>query len=97
MQSAHDPISHVVGDRLAFAIAKDPTKRQEISANFREAYGLRSRRTHHGLTVQASQVLRDFFDHAYRWFNGMLYGLEQFNTHAEFIARIDKLKYGMPS
>ena len=57
-----------MADRLAFAITDDPKIRQQIAANLRATYGLRSGRTHHGKAISDTETIEQFLRNAWALF-----------------------------
>jgi hypothetical protein len=94
LRNANEPIQATLADRLAFAINDNPNIRQEIAANLRAAYGLRSGRSHHGKSISDTKTIEQFLGNAWAFFLTAIHGVGRYRTPAEFLDNLDRLKYG---
>ncbi len=90
----NEGIQASVGDRMAFALAKDGQERRAIVANFKRAYQLRSRHVHHAKSVDDDELLATFFLNMFRLMLAAIANTSRFRDHSAFIAAIERIKYG---
>jgi hypothetical protein len=89
-----EPIMANAGERMAFLIAGTVDERRAVVANFKKAYGLRSRQVHHLATVSGEEVLDKFFDHMFLTLTAAMDRLSLYEEHAEFLDALDAIKFG---
>lgn len=89
-----EPLQHMVGERLAFLITRDPADRQRILKDYKAAYGLRSRAVHHLHGIDDEEAADRLFPHAFLAFYKAIMGLPLFATHKNFLDAIDQVKFG---
>jgi hypothetical protein len=89
-----EPITSVVGDRLAFAIGAEAGARQTIAKNFKVVYAIRSGRTHHGRTIAETAQIETFLQHAWEFFLIAIKGVGRYRRREEFLDHLDAVKYG---
>ena len=94
LRNANEPIQANVANRLAFAIAEDPTARQDIVNNFRKTYELRSARSHHGKSIPETETIEQFLRNVWAFFLAATQGVGRYRNRMEFLAYLDRLKYG---
>jgi len=95
LRSESEPIQAAIADRLAFAITENPNGRQQIAANFRNTYGLRSGRTHHGKSsISDTETIEEFLRNAWSFFLTAIRGVGRYRKRVEFLDHLDQLKYG---
>lgn len=94
LKDSREPLVAVGADRLAFAIGSSPSDRQDIASNFREAYALRSRRSHHGNKANYDPAVTKFLKNAWTFFLIVIRGVGSFQTKDEFIDYLERRKYG---
>ena len=94
LRSDNEPIQAALADRLAFAISEDPSSRQQIAQNLRDAYAARSGRSHHGRSISNTEVVELFLRNAWGFFHAALQGVGRYRTRLEFLNHIDGKKYG---
>jgi hypothetical protein len=90
----NEGIQASVGDRMAFALAKDGQERRAIVANFKRAYQLRSRHVHHAKSVDDDEVLATFFVNMFRLMVAVIANTSRFRDHSAFLGAIERIKYG---
>jgi hypothetical protein len=90
----NEGIQASVGDRMAFALAKDGQERRAIVANFKRAYQLRSRHVHHAKSVDDDEVLATFFVNMFKLVVAAIANSSRFRDHSSFLAAIERIKYG---
>lgn len=93
LRDASEPIQTGVGDRMAFLVAKDADTRQRVVANFRKAYGLRSRQVHHLASVDDEETLSAFFRDTWIMMLSAISNMHRFKEQADFVAALDRMKY----
>lgn len=94
LRNASEPIQQNVAERVAFLTTSVPDTRQAVVENFRKAYKMRSQYIHHRLTsVDVNEL-----DHAFQNIRAALaqavVNLAKFKTKDEFLAAIDRKKFG---
>ncbi len=94
LRSESEPIQAALADRLAFTISEDPSSRQQIAQNLRDAYAARSGRSHHGRSISDTEVVERFLCNAWGFFFAALQNVGQFRTRLELLDQIDGKKYG---
>jgi hypothetical protein len=96
LRSDSEPIQAALADRIAFAVSEQPASRQRIAQNLREAYAARSGRSHHGRSIENTEVVEEFLSHALGFFIYAIQGVGRFKTRLEFLDQLDGAKYGHP-
>jgi hypothetical protein len=94
LRNDNEPIQAVLADRLAFAISNDPRTRQDIAKNFRAAYSVRSRRSHHGKSITETDIIEEFLGNAWGFFLAAIRNVGRYKTREEFLDYLDRTKYG---
>jgi hypothetical protein len=94
LRSDGEPIQAALADRLAFAISPDPTTRQKIAQNLRDAYKERSGRSHHGRSITETEIIEQFMRNAWAFFLTAIQCVGRYRTRLEFLDYLDKIKYG---
>lgn len=93
LRDASEPIQAGVGDRLAFLVATDADARQRVVANFRKAYGLRSRQVHHLASVDDEETLSAFFHDVWIMMLSAISNMHRYKEQPDFVAALDRMKY----
>jgi len=94
LRDGSEPIQQNLGERLAFALERDATRRQEIVQNVREIYQMRSRYIHHRASVVEEEAVEKFIASARALFDGAMANASKFKTAREFVEAIDRVKFG---
>jgi hypothetical protein len=94
LRDANEPIMSSVGDRIAFAVSKDPDQRRSIARNFRTVYSLRSGRTHHGRTISEVNEIEEFLGNIWAFWLVALRGVGRYKERIDLIDDLDARKYG---
>jgi hypothetical protein len=94
LKTQGEPISHTIGDRLAFAITQNAAQRKIIAEDFRDVYALRSKRTHHGSPIEPDDRVVAFLGNVYRWFLVMVATSAKYSSTSDYLDHLDRLKYG---
>ncbi len=94
LKDQSEPIQQNVGERVAFLTTNDPEERQSVVGNFRSVYRMRSQYIHHRLTTIDLSELNDAFENIRNALAAAVENLDQFATRQEFLAAIDRRKYG---
>jgi hypothetical protein len=94
LRDEREPIQAGVGDRMAFLIAREPEHRREVVANFKKAYGLRSRQVHHLAGVDDEEVLQAFFLNMYSVLHTAMKAMSTYQERDDFLEAIDTVKFG---
>lgn len=94
LRDSREPLGVVGADRLAFAIGSSPNARQDIASNFRDAYALRSRRSHHGRKADYDSTVTTFLKNAWNFFLVVIRGVGVFRTREQFIDHLERRKFG---
>lgn len=94
LRDEQEPIQSGVGDRVAFLIAREPAKRMGVVANFKKAYGLRSRRVHHLTSIDDEEVLSTFFLNAFLAIHSSMRAMPRYRDRKAFLDAIDAIKFG---
>ncbi len=93
LRDENEPIQASVGERMAFLIAKEPDTRRAVVANFKKAYGLRSRHVHHLANIDDEDVLTVFFANMWTMLLTAMQNLPRFQEQAQFLDAIDRIKF----
>lgn len=97
LRAESEPISAVVGDRLAFAVGRNADERKKIVRTFRDVYAVRSRFVHHALeTAPDSNTLRlleSFLTIVSQFFVNLRLAMSLFDTKEAFIDALEARKY----
>lgn len=93
LRDASEPIQAGVGDRIAFLVATDADARQRVVANFRKAYGLRSRQVHHLASVDDEETLSAFFHDTWIMMLSAISNMHRYKEQSDFVAALDRMKY----
>jgi hypothetical protein len=88
-----EPIMGAVGERMAFVIATGVAERQSVVGNFKRVYGIRSKRTHHGHSIEETQDIEAFLENAWKFFHQALLRVGRHKTRADFLGDLDRLKF----
>jgi hypothetical protein len=94
LRNDNEPIQAALADRLAFAISAAPPKRQQIAQNLRDAYSVRSSRTHHGKSINDTQTIEEFLSNVWEFFIAAIRGVGCYQKRIEFLDHLDNKKYG---
>lgn len=94
LRDENEPIQTSAGERMAFLIAKDADTRRSVVANFKKAYGLRSRSVHHLAMIDNEDVLSEFFKNMWVMLITAIQNMQRFKEHADFLDAIDRAKFG---
>jgi hypothetical protein len=94
LRSDSEPIQAALADRLAFAISHDPSTRQQVAQNLRDAYKERSGRSHHGRSITKTETIEQFLRNAWAFFLTAIQGVGRYRTQLEFLDYLDRTKYG---
>ncbi|RWB22719.1 HEPN domain-containing protein [Mesorhizobium sp.] len=94
LRSASEPIQQNVAERVAFLISNTPDKRQKIVENFKKSYKMRSQYIHHRLTEVDEIELNQVFFNIRTALAQAVANLERFKTRDDFLAAIDRTKFG---
>ena len=94
LRNASESIQQNVGDRVAFLTQTDPSKRQRVVENFREAYRMRSQYIHHRLTELDVRELDEAFTNIRAAISSAVSNANFFKTKDDFLAAIERKKYG---
>ena len=94
LRNDSEPIQSALADRLAFAISPDPSTRQQIAQNLRDAYKERSGRSHHGKSIKETETIEQFLRNAWAFFLTAIQGVGRHRTRLEFLDHLDRTKYG---
>lgn len=94
LRDSSEPIQQNIGERMAFLIEKDVTKRQDVVRNLRMIYGLRSQYIHHRVSVTEEKELEVFWINAWKTLLTAADNLDRFESHQKFIEGIEKIKFG---
>lgn len=93
LRDDNEPIQSSVGERMAFLIAKEPDARRAVVANFKKAYGLRSRQVHHLANLDDEDALDTFFANMWAMMVTSLQNLPRYKEHSQFLDAIDRMKF----
>ncbi len=93
LRDDNEPIQSNVGERMAFLIASEADERREIVANFKKAYGFRSRQVHHLATINDEDVLDRFFEHMFMMLTAAMDNMPRYKEHAVFLDALDRIKF----
>ena len=93
LRDDNEPIQSNVGERMAFLIASEADKRREIVANFKKAYGFRSRQVHHLAMINYEDVLDCFFKHMFMMLTAAMDNMPHYKDHADFLDALDRIKF----
>ena len=93
VRNSNEFIQQSVGDRFAFLLTHEPTKRKELVALFKSCYDLRSSFLHHGRSPSDLNVLREFLHHAWSLLMRLLKHRSEFQTKAHLLDYADSIKY----
>jgi hypothetical protein len=94
LRNDNEPIQQNVGDRIAFAIGKDPIERRKIVQTFKEIYAIRSRYIHHGTRLNDNNsLIQQFMQYAFITFDSLVRNIHQFKTKEECINALEHVKY----
>ncbi|MBB4100758.1 hypothetical protein [Sphingomonas kyeonggiensis] len=94
LRDQNEPLQQMVGERLAFLTASGREDRQRTVADYKAAYGLRSRAVHHLRGMDNEQVADRLFRHAFLAFVRAIEGLSVLTTHVQFLDGLDRIKFG---
>lgn len=93
LRDDNEPIQSNVGERMAFLIAKAADDRRAVAANFKKAYGFRSRQVHHLAKIEDEDVLDKFFEHMFLMLRSAMDNMPRFKEHGHFLDAIDRIKF----
>lgn len=93
LRDENEGIQSAVGERMAFLIVKDAKKRQDVVANFRKVYGLRSRHIHHLRSIADEDSLAIFFRNMWGMLLVAMQNMSRYKEHSQFLDAIDRLKF----
>jgi hypothetical protein len=93
LRDENEAIAQNVGERMAFCSTKIPAERKKIAECVRAVYRLRSRVVHHGLAVEDSEIVEEFYMAAARFYFTVLENMRSFGTKDQFFEWIEKLKF----
>ena len=93
LRDDNEPISGNVADRIAFAIAKGVEHRQSIVKNFKQVYGIRSKKTHHGRDIAEITEIEIFLENVWRFFHAAIRAVGRYQTRIAFLDDLDRVKY----
>jgi hypothetical protein len=93
LNGANEPIQTIIADRIALSISSDFQSRVEIVDNFKAAYAERSRGTHHGKSIEDTEIIQRFLANAWAFFLVGLRNVGRFETRQAFLDQIDAMKY----
>lgn len=90
-----EPIQKNVAERMAMVVGRSIEERQDIIANLRQAYGMRSSFVHHGKSFDARQQepLIQFMHNAWRLFQEAIGAADEFETRENWLDAVDELKF----
>jgi hypothetical protein len=91
---ASENLQTTVADRLAFMVATTASERRAVVANYKRAYGLRSKFIHHQVRVRDEAVLTEFYGNVFKGLFRALTGIRKCPTHSNFIEYLENLKFG---
>lgn len=94
LRDQHEPLQQMVGERLAFLTALEHDDRQRTVADYKAAYGLRSRAVHHLRGIDNEDVADRLFRHAFLAFVRAIEGLSVLTNRAQFFDGLDRIKFG---
>jgi hypothetical protein len=93
LRDRNEPIQTQLADRLAFTISTDPSTRQGIARDLKEAYSVRSGRTHHGKSIGETETIEQFLHNAWAFFIIAIQRVGGYPTRFAFLDDLDKKKY----
>jgi Apea-like HEPN len=93
LRDDNEPIMGAVGERLAFVVATGVEERQSVVTNFKRVYGVRSKRTHHGHTIEETQDIEAFLENVLKFFHQAILRIGRHKTKADFLGDLDRLKF----
>jgi hypothetical protein len=94
LKDPNEPIQQNIGDRLAFAIGKNPEERKFVANNFREIYAIRSKFLHHGrLSLEAEETVDTFLVNIWKLLTSLLEHTDKFPNTKALINLLDERKY----
>ena len=94
IRDASEPIQQNLGERMAFLIEVDPTTRQAIVKNVKDAYAIRSRYIHYRIQISDEKALEIFIRNARATLDAAINNMDAFPTQTDFIDGTDRIKFG---
>jgi len=95
LRDPSESIQQNVGERLAFALEKEPDRRKRVVRNFKDVYGMRSDFVHHGNNVEVAQVntLKEFMMNSWLFLKLVIDNSNNFQTKSQMIDAIENIKF----
>jgi hypothetical protein len=93
LKNDNEPIQQAIGERMAFVVGDTANERQDIAANLRKGYSLRSKFVHHGQTIEEVETIRQFMLNAWRLFTQLAKISKRFTTKEELIEALEARKW----
>ena len=93
LDGANEPIQTIVADRMAFAVHGSFEGRVTLVENFKAAYAERSRGTHHGKSIEDTEIIQQFLMNAWFFFCACLQNVGRVQTRKDFLRQLDSMKY----
>ncbi|MDP9314192.1 MAG: HEPN domain-containing protein [Chloroflexota bacterium] len=93
LKSDNEPIQQAIGERMAFVVGDTANERQDMAANLRKAYSLRSKFVHHGQTIEEVETIRQFMLNTWRLFTQLAKISKRFTTKEELIEALEARKW----
>lgn len=92
LRDSTEPITKNIGERVAFLIGTSIEERKRVIQNVDDAYGIRSKFISHGNSVEDSELIEQFFAHAWQCFYAMLGHIGSVDTKAALIEALERCK-----
>ena len=93
LRDQREPLAQNIGDRLAFALEAEPSRRQELVRLVKDAYDARSRFVHHGHDIKDLTLVGRFLEAVWKFYVLPLPRALHHRTRIEFIESLDQIKY----
>jgi hypothetical protein len=91
LRNRTEGIQQNLAERVAFLVTTDPKARQQVVADIKGAYHLRSEFVHHGATVEETETVKKIMYHTWNFLNLCLRNISAFKTRDDLFAYIDQL------
>jgi hypothetical protein len=93
LRDDNEPIVTAVADRIAYAIANDAESRQSVVKNFKRVYAIRSKKAHHGRTIDEVTLIEACLLNIWKFFIAAIQSAGRFRTKIAFLDHLDHVKY----
>ena len=92
LRDSNEPITKNIAERIAFLIGTSVDDRRRIIKDVDETYRLRSKFIHHGRSIEESEVVERFLEHAWHSFHAMLQYIDSVPTKAALLEALENRK-----